>query len=120
MSNNQINLDNIDSSSNTNNSLHEFFQNFNKINIKEIEPTSKNINKYIFEGDLSIITDELVNLIFKELNKGNERKLIKQHVLNYISNHKIILQEIYNWLLTNQNNSNSIYLLGFFNFTSNK
>ena len=42
--------------------------------------------------------------------------MIKKQVLNYICNYKIILQEIYNWLLNNQNNSNSIYLLGFFNF----
>jgi len=26
-------------------------------------------------------------------------------------------QEIYNWLLINQNNSDSIFLLGYFNFT---
>src|SRR5262249_9090435 len=42
--------------------------------------------------------------------------VIKQHVFNYINNYKIILQEIYNWLLNNQNNSNSIYLLGYFNY----
>ena len=115
MSDMQLNLDNIDLL-NTNNSLHEFFhiiQNFGKRNIKEIEPTTKNI---IFEGDLSIVINESVNLIFKELNKGEDRKIIKQHILNYINNHKIILQEVYNWLLNNQNNSNSIYLLGYFNY----
>ena len=37
--------------------------------------------------------------------------------LNYINNHVKISQEIiYNWLLNNQNNSNYIYLLGYFNY----
>src|SRR5204862_371738 len=71
---------------------------------------TKNINEYIF------VVDELVNLMFKELNKGRDRERIKQYVLNYINNYKIILHEIYNWLLNNQNNSNSIYLLGYFNY----
>src|ERR1044072_5288642 len=66
--------------------------------------------------DLSIIIDELFNLISKETNEGKEEKVIKQHVLNYIDSHKIILQEIYNWLLNNQNHLNSIYLLGYFNY----
>ena len=74
----QLNSNSVDSSS-TNNSLCEFsqiIQNFDKLNIKEIEPTTKNINKYIFEGDLSIVIDELVNLIFKELNEGKDKKII--------------------------------------------
>src|SRR5947207_15378250 len=94
----------------------KFIQIFDKMNIKEIETTTKNISEYIFEGDLSIVINELVNLIFKELNEGKYEEIIKQHVLNYINNHKIISQEIYHWLLNNQNNSNSIYLLGYFNY----
>ncbi|GES90997.1 kinase-like domain-containing protein [Rhizophagus clarus] len=102
MSNEQSNLNNASSS--VNNSLNYFSQiikNFGKINIIEIEPTTKNINKDIFEGDLSIVIDELVNLIFKKLNKK----------LN-----EIILQEIYEHLLNNNSNSNSNYLLGYFNY----
>src|SRR6266496_1572926 len=106
MSDMQLNSDNVNLSN---------INNFNNIKIKEIEPTIKNINEYIFEGDLSIVIDELVNLIFKELNEGKDKKIIKQHILNY-DHHKIILQEIYNWLLSNQINSNSIYLLGYFNY----
>ncbi|RIA89714.1 hypothetical protein C1645_185166 [Glomus cerebriforme] len=91
-------------------------QNFCKTNISEIEPTTQNLNENIFEEDLSIVIDELVDLYFKELNKGKEEKVRKQFVFNYINNHKISLQEIYCWLLNNQNNSsNSIYLLGYFN-----
>ena len=59
------------------------------MNIKEIEPTTKNINKYIFEGDFSIVTSELGNLIFKELNEGKDEEIIKQNVFNYINNEKI-------------------------------
>ena len=54
--------------------------------------------------------DELVNHIFKDLNKGIEEIVRKRHILNHINNYKIKLQEIYNWLLNNQINSNSIYL----------
>ncbi|GBC06388.1 hypothetical protein RclHR1_00680032 [Rhizophagus clarus] len=119
MSNIQFNSDYINSS-NSNNSLHGFFQiiqNFDKMNIREIEPTAKNINENIFEEDLGIVIDELVNLIFKELNKGKAEEVLKCHVLNYINSHKIILQEIYDCLLNNQyNNSNSICLLGYFNY----
>src|SRR5205823_4604863 len=45
-----------------------------------------------------------------------EDKLRKQHIIDYINNQEIVLQEIYNWLLNNQNNSNAIYLLGYFNY----
>src|ERR1043166_3100674 len=66
--------------------------------------------------DLNIVIDELLNLILKENNRGSEEKMIKKCVLNYINNHKIILQEIYSWLLNNQNHSSSTYLLGYFNY----
>ncbi|GBC06910.1 hypothetical protein RclHR1_07130009 [Rhizophagus clarus] len=86
------------------------------MNIKEIEPTTqKNIHDNIFEEDLGIVVDDLVNLIFREVNEGKEEFVRKRHVLEYIKNHNINLQEIYNWLLNNQNDSNSIYLLGYFN-----
>src|SRR6266498_1009012 len=74
------------------------------------------MSEYIFEGDLNIVINELVNLIFKESNEGKDEEIIKQHVLNYINDHKITSQEIYHWLLNNQNNSNSIYLFGYFNY----
>jgi TPR repeat protein len=101
---------------NTNNSLYEFSQNFNKLNIKEIEPTIKNINKNIFDGDLILVIDNLVDFIFNELNKGVYKEIVKRNFLNYMSNHEIISQVIYNYLLNNQNNPNSIYLLGYFNY----
>src|ERR1051325_51566 len=51
-----------------------------------------------------VMVNELVNLNFKEINEGKEKKVRKQHVLNYIENHRIILRDIYNWLLNKQNN----------------
>ncbi|GBB84158.1 hypothetical protein RclHR1_01080014 [Rhizophagus clarus] len=103
----------------TNNTLHDFFQdiqNFDKLNIKEIEPTTKNINEYVFEGDLNIIIDELINLILKEMNEGKSKELIKKHVLSYIGNKMITFKQLYNWLLNNQCTSNSIYLFGYINY----
>ncbi|UZO03220.1 uncharacterized protein OCT59_023628 [Rhizophagus irregularis] len=110
MSNKQIYSEN-NNFSNTNNLLHEFsqiIQNFDKMNLKEIEPI---IYDYIFEGDLSILIDELVDIIFKELNKGEDNIVVKKIVLDFIDNHKITL---YNYLLNDQSNSNSICLLGYF------
>ncbi|GES90986.1 kinase-like domain-containing protein [Rhizophagus clarus] len=116
MSNKQIYTDNINIS-NTNKSLYKLskiIQNYDKIIIKEIEPITEIINKNLFEGDFNTVIDELVILIFEKLNEGKNEVLIKEHVLNHINNKEIILQEVYDYLLSNQNNSNSIYLLGYF------
>ncbi|GES91157.1 kinase-like domain-containing protein [Rhizophagus clarus] len=94
----------------------QFIQNFDKINIKEEKPTTQGISKNIFEEDLNIIVDELVNLYFKELNIGKEVITRKKVVLDYFNDHHINLQEIYYWLLNNQTDSNSICLLGYFNY----
>jgi TPR repeat protein len=111
---------NINLSTNNNNSLYKFsqiIQNFNKLNnIKELEPKIQNIHENIFEEDLSIVIDDLVNFYFKEVNEGKVEKVRKQHVFDYINNHKLKFNEIYRWLLNNQNDPNSIYLLGYFNY----
>ncbi|PKK64692.1 kinase-like protein [Rhizophagus irregularis] len=98
------------------NNLLQVIQNFDKIDIKEIEPNTQNINKYIFEEDLSFVVDELVNLYFKKVNEGKEEKMRKQTILNYIDNNGLKLQEIHKWLINNQDDSNFYYLLGYFNF----
>src|SRR5581483_10475343 len=90
-------------------------ESFDRVNIKEIEPTTQNINETTFEEDLSIMVDELVNIIFNEVNEGKGAVIRKQHLFNYINDHKVNSQEIYKWLLNNQTDSNSIYLLGYFN-----
>ncbi|RGB36197.1 kinase-like domain-containing protein [Rhizophagus diaphanus] len=99
-----------------NNNILQINQNFDKISIKEIEPKTQNINKYIFEEDLSFVVDELVDLYFEEVNKGKEEKMRKQDILNYIDNNELKLQEIHEWLINNQDGSNFYYLLGYFNF----
>src|SRR6185369_2838916 len=67
--------------------------------------------------DLSIVTNELVNLIFKDTSEGKKKEIRKQHILDHINNnHRIILQEFYNWISNNQDNLNSIYLFGYFNY----
>ncbi|POG66388.1 kinase-like domain-containing protein [Rhizophagus irregularis DAOM 181602=DAOM 197198] len=102
------------------NSLHgelsQTIQNFNNTNANEIYMMSTNnqININISsEKNLSITVDEIVDLIFREENRKDESK---QHVLDYLNNHNINSEVIYNWLSYNQTNSNSIFLLGYFNF----
>ncbi|GES91049.1 kinase-like domain-containing protein [Rhizophagus clarus] len=101
-----------------NDSKYEFskiIQNFHKIDIKEIEPTTQDINENIYES-LSPVINELVDLYFEAANKGKEEIVRKQQILDYINNYEISSQEIYKWLLNTPNNSNSIFLLGYFNF----
>src|SRR6266498_4314280 len=94
-----LDSDNVVDTPNINNLLREEFpqiiQNFYKMDIKEIEPTTQKINENVFEEDLSIMIDELVNLYFEERNKGKEENVRKQFVLDYFNIHKINLQEIY-------------------------
>src|SRR5438034_8499355 len=84
------------------------------MNTKEIETsmsTNQIINKPILpENNFDIIVNEMV--IFLD-NIETERK--EREIHNYFNNHNIISQEIYNWLLNNQDNSYSIVLLGTFN-----
>src|SRR6266496_2659703 len=98
-----------------NNLLHEKLYCFNKTNIRELGPSIQNVKETIFEEDLSIVVDDLINHIFKEVNEGREA-MRKKQFFDYINNHKISSREIYIWLLNNQTNSNSIYLLGYFNY----
>ncbi|GBB88834.1 hypothetical protein RclHR1_15440005 [Rhizophagus clarus] len=108
--------DKINILNNLSHELPQIIQNFNKMDIKEIEPTTQNIVENIYEEDLSIVINELVNLYFSMANEGKEEDVRKQHILNYIDDHKINLREIYYWLLNHQDDSNSIYLLGYFNY----
>ncbi|RGB40299.1 kinase-like domain-containing protein [Rhizophagus diaphanus] len=70
------------------------------------------ITEYLNDQFLKYV-DELVNLICKEINEGKELGVTKEHIFDYFKNHNINLQEIYDWLLHNQNNTNSIFLLGY-------
>jgi TPR repeat protein len=98
--------------------LFQLIQNFDKINIKEINPieVSNEREKFSFEKGFDIIVDEINDLIFKSLNRGIEDKLVNEQVTEYLNNRNISTKEIYHWLSNNQNNSNSLFLLGYFNY----
>jgi TPR repeat protein len=100
--------------------LSKLIQNFNKINIKEIDPIafSSEREKLLIEEGFDRIVDEVNDYMIKMTYKKIEWKLLKQQVIDYFNNYNINMQEIYYWLVlnTNQKNSNSIFLLGYFNF----
>ncbi|POG67587.1 kinase-like domain-containing protein, partial [Rhizophagus irregularis DAOM 181602=DAOM 197198] len=70
----------------------------------------------ILKEKFSIIVDEIVNLISKNLNEGKEGKEVKEIVIDYLDNNNINLKVTYDLLLNNQNSSNSIFLLGYFDY----
>ncbi|EXX66399.1 Ste20p [Rhizophagus irregularis DAOM 197198w] len=93
------------------NSLHEkmsqVIQTFSRINIKEIEPS---ILTNLIINDFETM---VIEIIFFLENIETERR--KHEIIDYLNNYNITLQEIYYWLSINQNDSNSIFLLGLFN-----
>ncbi|RGB31986.1 hypothetical protein C1646_816949 [Rhizophagus diaphanus] len=96
--------------------LSKVIQNFTNMNTSEIGmSTNEQINENISsENHFSIMINEIVDLICKGVNK-NEIDKVKQHVLDYFNSHNVNSKEFYNWLLNNQNTSDSIFLLGYFN-----
>src|SRR5436190_1171663 len=70
----------------------------------------------LLKEKFSIIVNKLVELISENLNEGKEVNEVKQHVIDYLDNHNINSQATYDLLLSNQDNSNSIFLLGYFNY----
>ncbi|GES88000.1 kinase-like domain-containing protein [Rhizophagus clarus] len=86
--------------------VSKIIQNFNKINIEEIEPSMS-----IYYSFMVVMVDEMVDLLDKIVESAG-----RQCIYNYLNNHNITSQEIYIWLLNNQDYSNSIVLLGSFNY----
>src|SRR5436190_22902679 len=75
--------------------------------------SERNANKTILPGNnFSII----INEIFDINSKSQEDEEEKQNILNCISKYNVTLQELYNWLLHNQNNSNFTVVLANFNY----
>ncbi|CAB4414042.1 unnamed protein product [Rhizophagus irregularis] len=84
----------------------------NRPTVEQIVVKLKALNSISqFNNNFSEIVDEIVN--FSNNMEDDEER---QNVLNYLNNRNINPQEIYNWLLNNQNNSNSFVLLGDFNY----
>ncbi|GBC05370.1 hypothetical protein RclHR1_00620010 [Rhizophagus clarus] len=76
-----------------------------------LQLTSKNKT----QKDLNTVVDGITRFIFKITNEGREPTLRKFHILEYFTSHNINLQEICDWLKKNDNDKNSIFLLGYFN-----
>ncbi|RIA92719.1 hypothetical protein C1645_820323 [Glomus cerebriforme] len=75
-------------------------------------PSDQIINKPILPANaFSVMVDELISLPY---TIGNEEEL-KHKVFNYLNNHNVTLQEIFNWIVNNQNYSNAIVIYGEFN-----
>ncbi|CAB4413983.1 unnamed protein product [Rhizophagus irregularis] len=87
--------------------LSQVIQNFNMMNTKDIETPMSSNNS--FENNFNRIVNDILNFLYYD---GKEVE--KQKILNYLNNHNITLQEINNLLLNNQNNLNSLVLLGKF------
>ncbi|GES87206.1 kinase-like domain-containing protein [Rhizophagus clarus] len=85
-------------------------QNFNNLNIEEII-----YNLSSSKNNFNVPVEEIYNIIFKLANEGKEWN-VTEHVLEYFNNHNINSQEIYYWILNNQNDSNYNFLLGCFNY----
>ncbi|POG74941.1 kinase-like domain-containing protein [Rhizophagus irregularis DAOM 181602=DAOM 197198] len=77
-----------------------------RTNLNGNENSSNNIS-------YQIIVNKTTEYIFETINKGLLGKL---HILDYFKNNNINSQEIYDWLINNQENSNSNFLLGYFNY----
>ncbi|RGB27588.1 kinase-like domain-containing protein [Rhizophagus diaphanus] len=96
--------------------LTQIIEDFNKLNAEESEISilsDRVINNDVLPGkNFNEVVNEIV-LLLESI--GIERK--KHEIISYLHKYNIASQEIYNWLLNNQDkdNSNSIVLLGVFN-----
>ncbi|GBB83804.1 hypothetical protein RclHR1_10470009 [Rhizophagus clarus] len=94
---------------------HLINMNTNELLVDNIISTNRQPNENVsLERNLSIMIIEIVDLIFKKANKTIEEA--KQDIFDYFNVHDVNSNEIYNWLLDNQNNPDSLFLLGYFNY----
>ncbi|CAI2183121.1 12961_t:CDS:2, partial [Funneliformis geosporum] len=90
--------------------ISQSVQNFDQMNTKQMMETLTNKRNVV-------IVDDIVDIILDNGNKGIEEKKVIRHINDYSMNQMVDLQEFIHWLLRNQNRSNNIYLLGYFNHT---
>ncbi|PKC67657.1 kinase-like protein [Rhizophagus irregularis] len=77
---------------------------------KSDEELINNSNSSFIKPLISVIADEMANLIFNE-----EKKLEVSTICRYCEVYNVKSEEVYEWLLENQYDSNYIFLLGVFN-----
>jgi TPR repeat protein len=75
--------------------------------------TSKLNDSISSKKNFDIIINEIIDLIIKNINEGKEPK---QHILDYLNKHNVISKEICNLLSNDQNDSDSIFIFGYFNY----
>ncbi|GBC22041.2 kinase-like domain-containing protein [Rhizophagus irregularis DAOM 181602=DAOM 197198] len=94
--------------------LSQMIENFNNMNTNDIDrmTTNRQINVNILSVQLSIVAKEIADLIFREINVRN--MVNEKHVFDCLRNHNVNSREIFDWILNDQNNLNSIFLLGYF------
>ncbi|GES83884.1 kinase-like domain-containing protein [Rhizophagus clarus] len=78
-----------------------------------VDKPNKNLE---LKKDFNIMVNEINDFIYKLVNEALESKSLKQEVIEYFNDHNINAREIYDWLLNYQVSTNSIFLLGYYNF----
>ncbi|CAB4414019.1 unnamed protein product [Rhizophagus irregularis] len=86
----------------------------NRPSIYQVVSKLKDLKNKQINNNFRVMVDEIINLSNKIEDNVDEEE--KQNILNYLNNHNVTSQEIYNWSLDNQTHSNSIVLLGDFNY----
>ncbi|PKC09004.1 HCP-like protein [Rhizophagus irregularis] len=67
------------------------------------------------DSDFNIIVDQIMDFLLNEKNfTFDESKRVQVMIENYITGKNMNLKNMLDWLLNNQNNSNNIFLLGYF------
>ncbi|EXX50158.1 uncharacterized protein OCT59_023665 [Rhizophagus irregularis] len=94
--------------------LSQIIQEFGTMNTKEmlsLMPSNDQTNKIDENKNYSVIVDKIIEDIL------NMRSNEKQEILSYLEEQNTTPQEIFSWLLNNQQNSNYIDLLGNFYYS---
>ncbi|GBC22043.2 kinase-like domain-containing protein [Rhizophagus irregularis DAOM 181602=DAOM 197198] len=110
------NLGSVNSGNSLSGEFSQVIKNFGNTNSNELDMMfADKFRDKISSEKISILVNEVVDLIFKEINERNVAK--RRHVLNYLNNHNVNSKEIYDWLLSNESSNTSfIFLLGYFNY----